>query len=242
MSTQVSHSLVSAIKAENLRGFVAVIPDIKCFSPKKGDLLCGRDPVQFARNLVELGASALSVVTESEHFDGSSELLRSIASSVNVPILRKDFITNVDQLLETLELGATAVLLISAIMGTKTLELLHNKTLQLGLEPLVEVHTKDEMKFADQLGARLIGINNRDILSLELDDSGPELTAELACLAPADSILISESGILSSKDAMWAADAGANAVLAGTAIWQADNVEETYRSLRVRRTNIATSH
>ena len=115
----------SAIASENARGFVAVIPDIKCVSPKEGDLLRGRDPVDTAKYLVSCGAPLLSVVTEPNRFGGSPELLRAIANSVDAPVLRKDFITDESRLLETAELGAAAVLLICAVSDEKTLGVLY---------------------------------------------------------------------------------------------------------------------
>ena len=235
MSDRVPGRLSTAIASENARGFVAVIPDIKCISPKEGDLLRGRNPVDVAKTLVHSGAPVLSVVTERERFGGSTELLSAIARAVNVPILRKDFITNVDQLLETAALGAAAVLLICAITDEKNLRALYEKTLTLGIEPFVEVHTAQEMELANRLGARLIGVNNRNIVSLEKDDGGPDRTAALASGVPTDALLISESGILSSEDAKLAAAAGANAVLVGTALWQADDMGVMYQALRVER-------
>ncbi|MCL2308682.1 MAG: indole-3-glycerol-phosphate synthase [Proteobacteria bacterium] len=225
----------SAIAAENERGFVAVIPDIKCISPKEGDLLRGRDPVETAKFLAHCGAPALSVVTENERFGGSAELLRAVAQAAGVPVLRKDFITNEDQLLETAELGASAVLLICAITDEKNLKTLHEKALGLGIEPFVEVHTVREMELVRTLGARLIGINNRNIVTLERDDGGPARTAALASGVPAGALLVSESGILSSEDAKLAAASGANAVLVGTALWQARDMGAMYQALCVKR-------
>jgi indole-3-glycerol phosphate synthase len=225
----------AAIASENARGLAAVIPDIKCISPKEGDLLRGRDPVETARFLVCCGAPVLSVVTERECFGGSTELLSAIVHAVNVPILRKDFITHEGQLLETAALGASAVLLICAITNEKNLTALYEKTLTLGMEPFVEVHTTQEMEWAKALGARLIGINNRNIVSFERDDGGPDRTAALASGTPADALLISESGILSLEEAKLAAASGANAILVGTALWKAPDMGEMYQALRVGR-------
>jgi len=235
MSAKLPGRFSTAIASENARGFVAVIPDIKCVSPKEGNLLRGRDPVDTAKALVRGGAPVLSVVTEREHFGGSTELLSAIAQAANVPILRKDFITNEDQLLETAALGAAAVLLICAITDEKNLQTLYEKTLTLGIEPFVEVHTAQEMELADKLGARLVGINNRNIVSLEKDDGGTDRTAALASGLPAGALLISESGILSPEDAKSAVAAGANAVLVGTALWQADDMGAMYQALRIER-------
>ena len=225
----------AAIALENENGYVAVIPDVKCISPKEGDLLRGRDPVATAEQLVRCGASVLSVVTEKKRFGGSPELLQAIAKKTDVPILRKDFITNDEMLEETLELGAAAVLLICAIADENVLSRLYKKAIELGLEPFVEVCNCDEMALAKKLGARLIGVNNRDIMTLEMDDGGPSRTAALADGAPAGAVLVSESGIRSRGDAEMAARSGANAILVGTALWQADDIEAAYKSLKVNR-------
>jgi len=233
MNGEAAGRFTAAIKRENSLGRVAVIPDIKCTSPKEGDLMRGRDPVDVAKLLVRCGAPVLSVVTEKERFKGSPGLLRSIADSTGVPVLRKDFITDESLLKETVETGASAVLLICATTEKKTLAKLYEKTLKLNLEPLVEVCSKEEMSFATSIGARLIGINNRNIITLERDNGGPSRTAALASGKPRDALLISESGILSPDDAKLAVSSGANAVLVGTALLQSEDIEAMYRSLRV---------
>ncbi len=224
-----------AISAGNARGYIAVIPDIKCVSPKEGDLLRGRDPAAAARALVKCGAPVLSVVTERERFGGSPELLRDIAKSAGVPVLRKDFITGEADLEETARLGASAVLLICAMLTEETLHRLYALSIEMGLEPFVETRTAHELALAGRLGARLVGINNRDIVTLEKDGGGPARTATLAADAPKNALLVSESGILSPEDARLAACAGAHAVLVGTALWQAKDMISMYRSLRVER-------
>jgi indole-3-glycerol phosphate synthase len=225
----------SAIRAVNEQGFVAVIPDIKCVSPKEGDLLRGRDPVETAKFLVDCGAPVLSVVIERERFGGSPELLKAIAEKTRVPVLCKDFITDERQLEEALEIGASAVLLICAVMDESTLQKLYGKAISLGLEPFVEVCSENEMEFAYKLGAKLVGVNNRNIVTLELDDGGPSRTAALANGIPNGALLISESGILSPEDAKLAASVGANAILVGTALWNADDMAAMYRSLQVEK-------
>jgi len=226
-------SFSEAIVKENALGFTALIPDIKRISPKTGELFRGRDPAETAARLVGMGAPVLSVVTEPEQFGGSAELLRNITKRVDVPILRKDFIKDEEALYETRDIGASAVLLICAVTDGKTLAALCEKAAQIGLEPLVEVHTREEMAFAVKLGCRLIGVNNRDITALEMDNGGPSRTAALAAEMPAGSLLISESGIITPADAKLAASAGANAILVGTALWLAEDIDEAYRSLRV---------
>jgi indole-3-glycerol phosphate synthase len=226
-----------AIIEENRRGYTAVIPDIKCISPKEGDLLQGRDPIETAKYLVACGAPLLSVVTEHEHFGGSPDLLRDIVRNTGVPVLRKDFVLTEDMLAETVCLGATSVLLICAITDEKTFTMLYEESKRIGLEPFVEVRTATEMELAKKLGAKLIGINNRDITTLEMDNGNISRTTALASGMPKDALLVSESGILSSSDAKIATSSGANAVLVGTALWQASDMGELYQSLRVERGN-----
>ncbi|MDF9409463.1 indole-3-glycerol-phosphate synthase [Pelotomaculum isophthalicicum JI] len=227
MNTRFSDALLARKKA----GFLPVIPDIKCASPKEGDLLRGRDPVEAAKLLAKAGAPALSVVTEPKNFGGSLELLERIAAETKLPILRKDFITSVEDLKLTKTCGAEAVLLICAIQPFPLLMELYGEALKIGLEPLVEAHTKEELIMAGKTGAKLVGINNRNILELEKDDGTVYATALLAAYKPKDAILISESSIQTPAQAQAAVRAGADAVLIGTAIWQAENMRERYLAL-----------
>lgn len=221
----------NALLAKRKSGAVPVVPDIKCRSPKEGDLLRGRDPVEFARLLKDAGAPALSVVTEAANFGGSTELLRRVVSATSLPVLRKDFITCFEDLEVTKQCGADAVLLMCAVQSERLLFDLYHEALRMGLEPLVETHTKEELLLARKLGARFIGINNRNILELERDDGTVRSTVELASLVPDEAVLISESSISTPKDAYDAIEAGADAVLVGTAIWNADDAREFYLSL-----------
>jgi len=222
----------SAIKDKKTTDMIPVIPDIKCVSPKHGDLLRGRCPVETAKLLKNAGATVMSVVTENKDFGGSLELLRSIAEATGLPVLRKDFITNADDLKISLDNGAAAILLMCATQTEKSLFELYEAALQLGLEPLVETHTFDEMQLAKKLGATLVGINNRDIAKLERDDGTVINTRRLAEFAPKSTVLISESGINTPEEARQAIDAGADAVLVGTALWQAADMAAFYQQLQ----------
>ena len=195
-----------------------IIIDFKPISPQYGDLFKGRNPLDVARRLEKAGILGLSVVTENEHFGGSLDLLRSLVKTVSLAVLRKDFIKTEDDLYETLDYGAKGVLLICATM--ENIGALHEKALSIGLKPVVEVHTQDEMKQAESMGARIIGINNRDITVLEKDSGTINLTLDLIKTAPKGAYVISESGISCREDAQRVLDAGANAVLIGTAFWQ----------------------
>jgi len=221
----------TALKNQKQPGTIPVIPDIKCLSPKHGDLLRARCPVEAARQLKNAGAPVMSVVTESKDFGGSLDLLRSIAEATGLPILRKDFVTHTDDLKISLDHGAAAILLMCATQTERSLFELYEAALGLGLEVLVETHTLDEMQLANKLGAPLVGINNRDITQLERDDGTVTNTRTLAEFAPKDAVLISESGITTPEEAKQAIDAGADAVLIGTALWQAADMVAFYKQL-----------
>ena len=212
-------------------GVIPVIPDIKCVSPQHGDLLRGRCPVATAMLLKNAGAPAISVVTEAKDFCGSLELLRSVSEATGLPILRKDFVTCVDDLKISIDHGAAAILLMCATQTERSLFELYEASLALGLEPLVETHTLDEMRLATKLGATLVGINTRDILRLERDDGTVANTRNLAEFAPENAVLISESGIHTPSEARQAIASGADAVLVGTALWQAEDMAAFYREL-----------
>jgi indole-3-glycerol phosphate synthase len=227
MNIRFSEALVVRKQA----GFIPVIPDIKCFSPKEGDLLRGRDPLEAAKLLAEAGAPALSVVTEQKDFGGSIELLERIAAETGLPVLRKDFIKGLDDLKITKDCGAEAILLTCATLTIPLLQKLYEEALKIGLEPLVETHTKEELILAGRIGAKLVGINNRNILELEKDDGNISATELLAAYKPKGAVLISESSIQTPGEAQAAVRAGADAVLIGTAIWQAENMRECYLAL-----------
>ncbi|MDR2204307.1 MAG: indole-3-glycerol-phosphate synthase [Nitrososphaerota archaeon] len=200
--------------------------DFKPISPKHGDLFKEHNPIEVACHLEKLGILGLSVVTENKHFGGSIELLHSIAKTVKLPILRKDFIKTEDDLYETKNCGATGILLICST--TPNLPKLYTKALEIGLKPVVEVHTKKEMQIARNIGAKIIGINNKDITNLEKDNGNVDLTLNLIKTAPKDTFIISESGISNHIDAQKAISSGANAVLIGTAFWQGTFIDNFF--------------
>lgn len=210
-------------------GQIAVIPDLKCRSPREGDLLGGRNPLNIAKTLVAAGAPVLSVVTEPKYFGGSLQLLHQVSRALSVPILRKDFITNVEQLHESVDCGASAVLLIAAMLETRQLSELFETALRLGLEPLVEVHNQAEIRKANELPLTMLGINNRDILQLEVDQGDMSTTEKLAELVRLEALIISESSVASAIDIKRAGAAGAHAVLVGTAILKAADPGQIYR-------------
>lgn len=208
-----------------------VIPDIKCFSPKEGDLMRGRNPVLYAQSLQRAGAPVLSVVTEEKEFHGSLSMLREIADAVDVPILRKDFIHTREELIETKEAGASAILLMCSCLEKEELFYLYEQALEIGLDPFVETHVAEDFEIVHALGAKLVGINNRDILVLERDEGNVSNTISLAKLAPKDAFLITESSIQNPMQVRAAIQAGADAALVGTAILQAEYTEAFYKMM-----------
>lgn len=212
-------------------GVIPIIPDFKRISPKDGNLFGQIDPIEAAKKLEALGAPAISVVTENRDFGGCLSLLEEIVSAVSIPVLRKDFIHSVQDIEETVNTGASAVLLICSCMTTEELTACYHASLAYGLEPLVEAHTREELLLAHKLQATLVGINNREIQKLERDNGTVSLTKELISYAPQNSVVISESGILTPADALTAFQAGASAVLVGTALWKADDMYSFYSKL-----------
>lgn len=218
-------SFTGALREARARGQVAVIPDLKVRSPKEGELIRDRDPVELARAFEAAGAPVLSVVTEEKTFGGSLTMLAQVAESVRVPVLRKDFIRDRNDLEETAQAGASAVLLIVAHLRRDQLASLHAAAHDLGLETLIEVHTEAELEMVLDLNLELdaLGVNNRDIVQFETDAGTVATTERLAAMVPKTTLLISESGIMSVDDVRRAVEAGATAVLVGTALLQAED-------------------
>lgn len=212
-----------AVEATETRGRNPVIGEVKPSSPTMGE--SGKDPVETARAMVEGGAAAISVLTEPEHFAGSLETLREVREAVNVPVLRKDFILEPRQLYEV---EADLILLIAAFLEDEVLQELVSQAVQIGFEPLVEVHTPEELLVALDTEARVVGVNNRDLSRLEVDLSVGE---RLLPRIPGARIAVAESGISSPNDLHRLRAAGADAFLVGTSIMRSDDVERKTRLL-----------
>jgi indole-3-glycerol phosphate synthase len=195
-------------------GAVRLLAELKRKSPVAGVLARGFDPVARAPEYVAAGAAALSVLTAA-HFEGSLADLDTVRPRVGCPLLRKDFVVDEYQLLEARAHGADAVLLIVSILEPPRLADLDQAARGLGLSVLVEVHDEGELDAAARLGARLIGINNRDLKTFRTDLA---TTERLAPRAPAGTTVVSESGIASRADVGRVAAAGAHAVLVGEAL------------------------
>ncbi len=216
-------SLAGSIRRRQTEGTLPVLSEIKVRSPKEGDLLRGRDPVALARTMAERSVAGISVVTEPREFGGSVGLLREVAAAVDAPVLRKDFVRDREGLEETAAAGAAAILLTVCMLEPARLVELHGAAHELGLETLVEIHDREEIETVRALGVEpdILGINNRDILVLEVDDGDVSRTEGLAALVPEGWLVLSESAIAGPDDALRARRAGADAVLVGTSILQA---------------------
>ena len=212
-----------AILGARENGRFPLVVDIKPVSPRDGALVGSRDPVDLAKELEQAGVCALSVVTEAQHFGGSLQMLRDVVSSVSLPVLRKDFLRSPEDVDESLEAGATAVLLTLSTVSELESPGLYRRIFSLGMEPLVEVHTPEELHFTLGLNPlpTIIGINNRDITRLEKDDGDVGITEVLAPLVPDGVAVLSESAMLTPEDVSRAFAAGAHGVLIGTAVLQA---------------------
>ena len=202
---------------------VRIIAEIKKTSPVKGLLRPDFDPVSLATTYADNGAAAISVLTDVEHFQGSIHHLsavREAVSSRGLPVLRKDFIFDPYQVVESRAYGADCILLIAAILTRRELGELMSAARGYWMQCLVEVHDEEELSVALDAGSEIVGINNRDLRTFKSDLG---VTERLAPLVPSDRVVVSESGISSRDDIRRVRDAGAHAALVGEALVTADD-------------------
>lgn len=202
---------MAAITAPGLN----VISEVKKASPSKGVISADFRPVETAVRYEKNGAAAISVLTEERYFMGSGKVLRDIRAAVELPLLRKDFIFDPYQIYEARALGADAVLLIAAALGAEKMRELRELAEKLGLVALCESHDRAELELCREAGAKIFGINNRNLKTFEVSLS---TTAELAPLVPEGAVVVSESGIFTAEDALAAKKSGARAVLVGESL------------------------
>lgn len=191
---------------------VSVIAEVKRSSPSKGALAEIADPAALAAEYEAGGAATISVLTEGRRFGGSLDDLRAVRAAVRTPVLRKDFIVSSYQLFEARAAGADLALLIVAALEQSALESLIERAESIGLTPLVEVHDEEEVARALDAGARLIGVNARNLRTLEVDR---DTFSRLAPLIPDDVVRVAESGVRGPHDVFEYAKQGANVVLVG---------------------------
>lgn len=200
---------------------VKIIAEVKRASPSRGDLAELRDPALHAVSYETGGASAISVLTEQRKFKGSLEDLVEVRASVSIPVLRKDFIATPYQVFEARAAGADLALLIVAGLDDATLASLYALITDLGMTPLVETHSEEELHRALNIGAQLVGVNARNLSTFELDR---DLFGTLATQIPSGVIRVAESAVLSPADVRHYRDAGADVVLIGEALVTGDPV------------------
>jgi len=208
-------------------GDVALIAEVKKASPSKGVICENFDPVRIAKEYEAAGASCLSVLTDERFFQGSLDYLRQIREAVQLPLLRKDFIIDERQILEAIEWGADAILLIVAILDDARLRRFHDLAGEAGLAVLVEVHDELELSRATAIGANLLGVNNRDLKTFKVDLGTTERLAVRLFATPEarrDVVLVAESGIYTRLDVEQLRRCGARAILVGESLMRQGDI------------------
>lgn len=217
-------SLQRVIHAEKF----GLIAEIKRASPSKGLIRADFDPANLARAYQEGGATCISVLTDKPYFQGSDEFLTAVRSVVDLPLLRKDFILEPYQVYESRAIGADCILLILAAMDERSAKEIIAVASELGMDVLVEVHDGAELDRALRLGAKLVGINNRNLKTLSVDLA---VTEQLGPKVPRDRVLVAESGIARTEDLERMNRAGASAFLVGETLMRQMDVAEATRAL-----------
>ena len=215
-------------------GNIALIAEVKKASPSAGIICQDFDPVKIAKEFEAAGANCLSVLTDEQFFQGALDYLRQIRAAVKLPLLRKDFIIDERQILEAVEWGADAILLIVAILTDEQLKKFHSFAGEAGLAVLVEVHDEAELDRALKIDAQLIGVNNRDLKTFKVDLGTAERLAAKLFSSPATrhpSLLVAESGIHTRTDVERLKKCGANAILVGESLMRGGNIQKKIREL-----------
>lgn len=221
------HSFKYAIADEGL----SVIAEVKKASPSKGLIQPDFDPVKIAREYEKAGAKAISCLTEEHYFQGSSKYLADIRKNVNIPLLRKDFIFDEYQIYEAKAIGADAVLLIAALLSDEEFKPLYDLAHSLGLDVICEAHDDEEVLRLVRMGCDIIGVNNRNLKTFEVDI---ENTKRLARLIPEGTLLVCESGIKTNEHMKSARSWGADGVLIGETLMRSGltGISECMKALR----------
>ena len=209
---------------------LAVIGEIKRRSPSKGDLFADLDPAVVAKAYESGGASCLSVLTDGPHFGGSVDDLQAARNACSLPVLRKDFTVSERDVLDARIMGADCVLLIAAALERSELEAFHELATSIGLDVLVEIHDEVELDMALQVGATIIGVNQRDLVTFQVDH---ERAVRMAALIPDAILRVAESGVRDRSDAQSLRRAGYDAVLVGESLVTAVDPTAAMAELRV---------
>ena len=208
---------------------IAFICECKKASPSKGVIAESFDYLQIAKDYEKAGADCISVLTEPKWFLGSDEYLKEIANTINIPCIRKDFTVDEYMIYEAKLLGAKAILLICAILNQSQIKHYIDICDELGISALVEAHDEAEIKMAVKAGARIIGVNNRNLKDFSVDTANSK---RLRQMIPGDIIFVSESGISSNEDIKELRDAKVDAVLIGETLMKADDKTAKLKELR----------
>lgn len=217
----------SALRNASRAGY-GLIAEVKKASPSKGVIRADFDPARIAEGYAEGGATCLSVLTDTPSFEGKKEFLTHARSACNLPVLRKDFIYDIYQVAEARALGADCILLIMATLGDRQAAELEDAAFSWGMDVLVEVHNEVELERAARLRSRLIGINNRDLNTL---DTNIDTTPKLSKLAPKDCTLVSESGLSAPQQLVDMARYGVRCFLIGESLMRHNNVAAAVKDL-----------
>ncbi|KAB2333486.1 indole-3-glycerol phosphate synthase TrpC [Bacillus mesophilum] len=209
---------------------LAVIAEFKRASPSRGDINMHRDPVSQALSYAQNGAAAVSVLTDQSFFKGDFKDLTLVKEAVKIPVLCKDFMIDETQIIRAEHAGADIILLIAAALNRKRLQELHQFAQELGFDVLVEVHNQAEAESAINIGAKLIGINNRNLTTFHVDIAKTEELAPI--IKNSRAYVISESGLKTSEDIVRVKHAGANGILVGEAFMAADGVSEMFDRIK----------
>lgn len=206
-----------------------IVAEVKKASPSMGDINLDVDILQQAKTYEANGAAMISVLTDQVYFKGHLDDLRAISNQVAIPTLNKDFIIDEKQIIRARNAGASVILLIVAALPEERLKELYDYATELGLEVLVETHNREELEIAHRIGARIIGVNNRNLTTFEVD---LQTSLDLAEYFQQGPVYISESAIFSGQDAQAVAP-HFQGILAGTALMQAENVAEKIKELQI---------
>ena len=219
-----AHRFSNAISA---RGSVNIIAEFKKASPSKGVINGNADVTETARQYANGGAAAISVLTEEDFFLGSVEDLRSARSAVEIPIIRKDFVIDEFQIYDSAANGADAILLIVAALTPDELSFFQTLANSLGMDAVVEVHNREEMNIAKEIGAKIIGVNNRNLKTFEVS---LDVSRQMAAMAHENAVLIAESGITNAAEIHELRELGYSAFLIGETLMRGNTLKDLIAS------------